>query len=185
MISPAASHKSQFFEPTSMGYREHHASAESLIARCAIVTLSDTRTVETDQSGATIKRLVESAGHLVTHYQIIPDDPRELETLLEMLLGITDVDAILTSGGTGISRRDQTIAAVERLIDLPLSGFGELFRMLSWSEIGSSAMLSRALGGVSRGKLIFAMPGSTPAVELAMTKLILPEIQHLVHELRK
>jgi molybdenum cofactor biosynthesis protein B len=168
-----------------MGYRDHHTSAESLIARCAIVTLSDTRTPQTDGSGSAAKRLIESAGHLVTHYQIIPDDPRELETLLEMLLGITDVDAILTTGGTGISRRDQTIAVIDRLIDLPLPGFGELFRMLSWPEIGSGAMLSRATGGVSRGKLLFAMPGSTPAVELAMTKLILPEIQHLLHELRK
>jgi len=168
-----------------MAYAEHHASAESIVARCAIVTLSDTRTQETDRSGAAIKRLIESAGHLVTHYQIIPDDPGELETLLEMLLGVADVDAILTSGGTGISRRDQTIGVIQRLIDLPLPGFGELFRMLSWQEIGSGAMLSRALGGVARGKLLFAMPGSTAAVELAMTKLILPEIGHLLFELRK
>jgi molybdenum cofactor biosynthesis protein B len=168
-----------------MAYAQHHASAESLIVRCAIVTLSDTRTQETDTSGATAKRLIESADHLVTHYQIIPDDPGELETLLEMLLGVQDVDAILTNGGTGISRRDQTINVIERLIDLPLPGFGELFRMLSWAQIGSGAMLSRALGGVARGKLLFAMPGSPAAVELALTKLILPEIGHLVFELRK
>ena len=168
-----------------MAYAQHHASAESLIVRCAIVTLSDTRTAETDTSGATAKRLIESADHLVTHYQIIPDDPGELETLLEMLLGVKDVDAILTSGGTGISRRDQTIKVIERLIDLPLPGFGELFRTLSWSQIGSGAMLSRALGGVARGKLLFAMPGSPEAMELALTKLILPEIGHLVFELRK
>jgi len=168
-----------------MSYAQHHSSAESLIARCAIVTLSDTRTEETDSSGAMAIRLIESADHLVTHYQIIPDDPGELETLLEMLLGIADVDAILTNGGTGISRRDQTISVVERLIDLPLPGFGELFRMLSWGQIGSGAMLSRALGGVARGKLLFALPGSTAAVELAMTKLILPEIGHLLHEVRK
>jgi len=168
-----------------MAYAEHHASAESLVVRCAIVTLSDTRTPETDKSGATARRLIESAGHLVTHYQIIPDDPGELQTLLEMLLGVADVDAILTNGGTGISRRDQTIGVIERLIDLPLPGFGELFRMLSWEQIGSGAMLSRAVGGVARGKLLFAMPGSTPAVELAIEKLILPELQHLVFELRK
>jgi molybdenum cofactor biosynthesis protein B len=168
-----------------MSYTEHHASAEAIVARCAIVTLSDSRTEETDRSGATIKLLLESADHLVTHYQIIPDDPGELEMLLEMLLGAADVDAILTNGGTGISRRDQTIGVIERLITLPLPGFGELFRMLSWNEIGSGAMLSRAVGGVARGKLLFAMPGSTAAVELAMTKLILPEMGHLLFEVRK
>ena len=168
-----------------MGHAEHHASAETIVVRCAIVTLSDTRTAETDKSGAMARRLIESAGHLVTHYQIIPDDPGELGTLLEMLLGVGDVDAILTNGGTGISRRDQTIAVIDRLIDLPLPGFGELFRMLSWEQIASGAMLSRAVGGVARGKLLFAMPGSTGAVELAMSKLILPELGHLVFELRK
>ena len=168
-----------------MAYAEHHASAQTLVARCAIITLSDTRTPETDRSGATARRLIESADHLVTHYQIIPDDPGELATLLEMLLGTTDVDAILTSGGTGISRRDQTIDVIERMIQIPLPGFGELFRMLSWEQIGSGAILSRAVGGVARGKLLFAMPGSTAAVELAMTKLILPEIGHLLFELRK
>jgi molybdenum cofactor biosynthesis protein B len=168
-----------------MGYAEHRASAESLVVRCAVITLSDTRDESTDRSGARIRQLLESADHLVTHYQLIPDDPGELETLLEMLLGVADVDAILTNGGTGISRRDQTIDVIDRLIDLPLPGFGELFRMLSWEQIGSGAMLSRALGGVARGKLLFALPGSTAAVELAMTKLILPEIQHLLHELRK
>jgi molybdenum cofactor biosynthesis protein B len=168
-----------------MAYADHRAAAESLVVRCAIITLSDTRTPETDSSGATAKRLIESADHLVTHYQIIPDDPGELETLLEMLLGISDVDAILATGGTGISRRDQTITVIESLIDLPLPGFGELFRMLSWQQIGSGAILSRAVGGVARGKLLFSMPGSTAAVELAMSKLILPEIGHLLHELRK
>jgi molybdenum cofactor biosynthesis protein B len=168
-----------------MAYAEHHASAETIVVRCAIVTLSDTRTAETDKSGAMARRLIEAAGHLVTHYQIIPDDPRELGTLLEMLLGLGDVDAILTNGGTGVSRRDQTIGVIERLIDLPLPGFGELFRMLSWEQIGSGAMLSRAVGGVARGKLLFAMPGSTPAVELAMSRLILLEMGHLVFELRK
>jgi molybdenum cofactor biosynthesis protein B len=97
---------------------------------------------------------------------------------------LAEVDAILTTGGTGISRRDQAIAVVEKMIETPLPGFGELFRMLSWNEIGSGAMLSRAIGGIARKKLIFAMPGSTAAVELAMTKLILPELRHLVHQIR-
>ena len=101
------------------------------------------------------------------------------------LLAHPDVDAVLTNGGTGISRRDQTIDVIERLIEQPLPGFGELFRMLSWEQIGSGAMLSRAAGGIVHGKLVFAMPGSTGAVELAMTKLILPEMKHLLRELRK
>jgi molybdenum cofactor biosynthesis protein B len=92
---------------------------------------------------------------------------------------------VLTNGGTGISRRDQTVGVVERHLEQQLPGFGELFRMLSWEQVGSGAMLSRAVGGIARGKVVFAMPGSTPAVELAMTKLILPEIRHLLKELRK
>jgi molybdenum cofactor biosynthesis protein B len=168
-----------------MSYAQHIASAESLVVRCAIITLSDTRDESTDRSGATARRLIESAGHLVTHYQIIPDDPGELGTLLEMLLGTTDVDAIITNGGTGISRRDQTLTAITRLIEIPLPGFGEIFRMLSYEQIGTGAMLSRATGGVAKGKLLFALPGSTGAVELAITSLILPELQHLVWELRK
>jgi len=108
-----------------------------------------------------------------------------LHELLTEVLAVRDLDAVLTNGGTGISRRDTTIEVVETHLDQTLPGFGELFRMLSFQQIGSGAMLSRAVGGVARGKLLFAMPGSTAAVELAMTQLILPELKHLVHELRK
>ncbi|MDB5328522.1 MAG: molybdenum cofactor biosynthesis protein, partial [Phycisphaerales bacterium] len=131
------------------------------------------------------KALLAEAHHSLAEYEILPDDPTKLETTLLVLLARPDVDVILTNGGTGISRRDQTVDVIERLIDQPLPGFGELFRMLSWEQIGSGAMLSRAVGGVARGKLIFAMPGSPKAVELAMTKLILPELKHLVHELKR
>jgi molybdenum cofactor biosynthesis protein B len=168
-----------------MAYQEHVESADQIVARCAAVTLSDTRNESTDTSGATIKRLLTDHGHHVPFYQILPDDPAALGLLLTELLSRDDVDCVLTNGGTGVSRRDLTIGVVERAIEQPLPGFGELFRMLSWQQIGSGAMLSRAIGGIARGKLVFAMPGSTKAVELAMTRLILPEIKHLLFELRK
>jgi len=168
-----------------MAYDEHQRASQSDVARCAVITLSDTRTEATDKSGARIKDLLTPAGHTIAHYQIVRDEPSQLEPLLVQLLGRTDVDVILTNGGTGISRRDQTIAVIEQHLEQQLPGFGELFRMLSWDQIGSGAMLSRAVGGISHGKLIFAMPGSTKAVELAMEKLILPELKHLLHELRK
>lgn len=155
------------------------------MAGCAVVTLSDTRTEADDASGAAIQRLVTEAGHKVVHYQIIRDDPGQLEPLLAKLLGREEVHALLLNGGTGVSKRDQTIGVVRRRLDVLLDGFGELFRALSYQEIGSGAMLSRAIGGVARGKLLFAMPGSTKAVELAMSKLILPELRHLISQLNK
>jgi molybdenum cofactor biosynthesis protein B len=169
----------------STPYDQHAHAAERIAARCAVVTLSDTRTAETDKSGRRIRELLEADGHAVAHYAILPDEPQRLAQELQTLLARADVDAVLTNGGTGISRRDQTIGVIESLLELPLPGFGELFRMLSWEQIGSGAMLSRAAGGVARGKLLFAMPGSTAAVELAVTKLVLPEIRHLLGELRK
>ena len=168
-----------------MAYDQHSKTSVSIVARCAIVTLSDTRTAETDRSGQRIRELLDAASHAVVHYQIVKDDPGEFDPLLRSLLARDDVDAILINGGTGISKRDQTIQVVERALTQPLPGFGELFRMLSWQQIGSGAMLSRAAGGIAHGKLLFAMPGSTAAVELAMTKLVLPEMKHLLGELRK
>ncbi|HEX8915432.1 MAG TPA: MogA/MoaB family molybdenum cofactor biosynthesis protein [Humisphaera sp.] len=168
-----------------MSYTDHQSAAEPIVARAAVVTLSDTRTVVTDTSGHAIRRLLVEAGHRAEHYHLIKDDAAQLEPLLNELLSHPEVDLILTNGGTGISRRDLTVPVIERHIDTPLPGFGELFRMLSWEQVGSGAMLSRALGGVARGKLLFAMPGSTKAVELAMTKLVLPELKHLLRELRK
>ena len=166
-------------------YEQHARSAAPVAARSAVITLSDTRTAETDKSGRRIRELLEADGHAVAHSQILPDEPERLARELDALLSRGDIDAVLTNGGTGISRRDQTIAVVERAITLPLPGFGELFRLLSWEQIRSGAMLSRATGGIAKDKLLFAMPGSTAAVELAMTKLILPELRHLIHELRK
>lgn len=168
-----------------MAYADHTSSAKLIVARCGVITLSDTRTIDTDTSGRRIAEMLRDAGHVVAHTTILPDDPAALETELGTLLGRNDIDCVLTNGGTGISRRDQTIGVVDRLLDSPLPGFGELFRMLSWEQIGSGAMLSRATAGVARGKLIFSMPGSTKAVALAMEKLILPELRHLLFELRK
>ncbi len=169
-----------------MAYDHHIQANRSQVARCAVLTLSDTRTEATDTSGHAIRDLLEAHGDVVAQHAILKDDPAALEAKLLELLGRSDVDGILTNGGTGISRRDVTIAVIEKHIDQPLPGFGELFRMLSWEQIGSGAMLSRAVGGIARGRrLVFAMPGSTKAVELAMTRLILPELKHLLGELRK
>lgn len=169
-----------------MAYEAHKRAGAVIVARCAIVTLSDTRTEATDTSGRRIRELLEGEKHTVARYHVIPDDPARLRGLLDELLVDANVDVILTNGGTGISKRDQTIDVISGLLTLSLPGFGELFRMLSYEQIGSGAMLSRAIGGVAgTGKLLFAMPGSTKAVELAMTKLILPELGHLLGELRK
>jgi molybdopterin adenylyltransferase len=162
-----------------MSYARHKKISANRIVGCAVITLSDTRTVETDASGQKIIELLRLAKHPVVDYRILKDEPVQLESSLHELLGRSDVEAILTTGGTGISRRDQTIEVIQKFLDQSLPGFGELFRFLSFDQIGSGAMLSRALGGIARQKLIFAMPGSTGAVELAMTKLILPEIGHL------
>ncbi len=168
-----------------MSYAEHQRNSVDLVARCAIITLSDTRTEQTDRSGARIRELIESHGHLCSAYRLIPDDSQQFDELLQEFLANAEIDAIFSNGGTGISKRDTTIEVAQRRIERPLPGFGELFRMLSFEQIASGAMLSRAVGGVASGKLLFCMPGSTAAVELAMTRLILPELRHLLHELRK
>jgi molybdenum cofactor biosynthesis protein B len=154
-------------------------------ARLAVLTVSDTRTRETDRSGARIVRLAQEAGHVVGDYEILPDEPDRVRARIERWLGRRDCDAVLVNGGTGVSGRDRTFEAVAGLLDKTLPGFGELFRNLSWQEIGSAAMLSRAVGGVASGKPLFSMPGSPAAVELAMRRLILPELPHLLDELRK
>jgi molybdenum cofactor biosynthesis protein B len=168
-----------------MSYDQHQSEAEQSTVRCAIVTLSDTRTLETDLSGKRVGELLREAGHVVAEHRVIRDDAAGFAELLKHLLARPEIDAIFTTGGTGISRRDQAIGVVESIIESALPGFGELFRMLSWQQIGSGAMLSRATAGIARGMLIFAMPGSTAAVELAMTKLIVPELRHLLHQLKK
>ena len=151
--------------------------------RCAVLTISDTRALETDVSGRTIVELLEGAHHVVAKRQILRDEPKDVH---QVVLGqIGGVDAVITTGGTGIAPRDGTYEAVASLIDKRLDGFGELFRALSYQEIGSAAMLSRATAGIARGTAIFLLPGAENAVRLAMTKLILPELGHVIRELRR
>ncbi len=154
-------------------------------ASLALLTISDTRTPETDRSGDLARRLIVAAGHTIVDSRIVPDEPDQVREVVAGWIARDDCDGVITSGGTGISARDRTLEALAGLLDIRLDGFGELFRMLSYDQVGSAAMLSRATAGVGRGKLLFALPGSPKAVELALDKLILPELAHLLAELRK
>jgi molybdenum cofactor biosynthesis protein B len=163
-----------------MSYTEHKALSRDTPVRCAVVTVSDTRTEADDHSGALMKDRLARAGHEIAAYRIVPDEPAVIEALLDELVGTVEV--ILFNGGTGISRRDRTYEALAARLEKTLPGFGELFRMLSYQEIGSGGMLSRATAGVYRDTFVFSTPGSTNAVALAMDRLILPELPHLVWE---
>lgn len=163
---------------------EHHSKAPSRLA-LAVVTVSDTRTAATDTSGALIVELAESAGHRVLDRQIVPDAPDRIRPLLLAYGARDDLHAVLLTGGTGISPRDRTFETVSALLTKPLPGFGELFRMLSYAEIGPACLLSRAVGGLMGEIAVFVMPGSRAAVGLAMSKIILPELPHVVAEARK
>lgn len=164
---------------------EEHRAAAPATVNVAVLTMSDTRGEENDTSGRFIKDALTGAGISVVDYRILPDETDEIRAQILEWIARDDVDAILTNGGTGITSRDATYDAVSSLLEKKLDGFGELFRMLSWDEIGAASMLSRAVAGAVGGKLVVAMPGSTAAVRLAMEKLILPELRHLVYELRK
>jgi molybdenum cofactor biosynthesis protein B len=146
-----------------------------------VVTISDTRSAATDTSGEAIATALEAAGHVVAGRRIVPDDPAAVRELVASQAG--RVQAVITTGGTGITSRDSTYEAIAGLLEKRLDGFGELFRMLSYEEIGSAAMLSRACAGTIGRTAVFSLPGSEPAVRLAMTKLILPELGHVVTEL--
>ncbi len=164
-----------------MSPQSHQELSSQMTVRCAINTASDTRTVGTDTSGRLMQDLVKVAGHAVTRFAIVPDDPDQILKALEDSANVADV--ILFNGGTGISRRDSTVEVVGGALEKTMPGFGELFRMLSFEEIGPAAMLSRAIAGVFRDRLVFCTPGSTPAVRLAMERLILPELKHLLWEI--
>jgi len=159
-----------------------HRRAAPAHIRCAVLTISDTRTEDTDTSGRTISDLLQAQGHTVSARLLVTDDPDRIAAALDALLARDDVQVVLTTGGTGISRRDSTYEVVERMLEKRLDGFGELFRMISYGEIGAAAMLSRACAGLARGRAIFVMPGSEAAVHLAMEKLVLPELGHVVRE---
>jgi molybdenum cofactor biosynthesis protein B len=170
--------------PVPESVAEHRAQAPQSV-RLVVITVSDTRTLDTDTSGALAASLAVSAGHEVVERVIVRDEPAEMRPLLERVARQGNVHAAIMTGGTGISRRDQTYETVSSLLTKPLPGYGELFRMLSYEQIGSAAILSRAVGGLMGDLVVLVMPGSRAAVELAMTKIVLPELAHLVREARK
>ena len=152
---------------------------------CYVLTVSDSRTPDTDTSGRAIRPLLEEGGHTVTGSCIVRDDPAAVTAAVEGSLRDESTRVVITTGGTGITTRDSTLEAVAALFDKHLDGFGELFRMLSFEEIGAAAMLSRATAGTVGRKAVFLLPGSEAAVRLALTRLILPELGHLAQQLRK
>jgi molybdenum cofactor biosynthesis protein B len=166
-----------------MGHLEHKAQSPA-VANCFIVTISDTRTEATDTSGRAIFDLLWAGGHQVAGRRLVRDEPDQVRAVITEQLANPYVQVIITTGGTGITSRDTTFEAIDALLEKRLDGFGELFRALSFAEIGSAAMLSRAVAGVTRdGLLVFAMPGSPAAVKLACDRLIFPELSHLLEEL--
>ena len=168
----------------SESVEKHRESAPDHV-RAAVLTISDTRTTEDDTGGATVQELLEEAGHEIVSRSIVRDEASRIRTELVDLLARSDVDAVITTGGTGISARDTTYEVVDRMIEKKLDGFGEIFRMLSYEEIGAAAFLSRAVAGAVGTKLVASLPGSRNAVHLAVEKLLVPEIAHVVFELRK
>jgi molybdenum cofactor biosynthesis protein B len=167
-----------------VSHLEHKARAPASV-RCFVLTVSDTRAPDTDTSGRAIAGLLRDAGHEVSGTRIVRDEPAEVTAAIREVLGAGSAQAIITTGGTGIGRRDSSFEAIDALLDKRLPGFGELFRMLSYQQIGAAAMLSRACAGTAGGVVIVALPGSEAAVRLAVTKLIVPELGHLVRELTK
>ena len=162
-----------------------HPDIPGMTVNCAVITVSDTRSPQTDKSGQVIGELLQDAGHTMGMYAIVKDEPELIQAQIESLRLRLDLDAVIFNGGTGIAPRDTTYDAIESLLEKTLPGFGELFRWLSYQEIGSRAIASRAIAGVYQNKLVFSLPGSTNAVKLAMQKLILPELGHLVNQLRQ
>jgi molybdenum cofactor biosynthesis protein B len=162
---------------------EHRAHGPEVV-RCFVLTVSDTRTPDTDTSGRAIANLLSGSGHSVAGRAIAKDEPAEVRAIVERELASQDVDVIISTGGTGITSRDSTYEAIDGLLEKRLDGFGELFRMLSYEDIGSAAMMSRATAGLVRGRIVIALPGSEGAVRLAMEKLIIPELRHLVQQAR-
>jgi len=170
--------------PSTTAHRHEAALRDGV--RCAVLTISDSRTAATDESGDRIEQLLLDAGHTVVARHLLPNDDAQIRGRVEEALGRDDVDAVLCTGGTGLGSRDRTIDVVRPMLDRELPGFGELFRMLSYLEqIGAAAMLSRALAGAAQGKFVAVMPGSKAAVELAMTRLLVPELKHALRELKR
>jgi molybdenum cofactor biosynthesis protein B len=163
---------------------EHRAEAPPAV-RCFVLTVSDTRTVQNDTSGLAIRDLIVTAGHQVAGSAIVRDEPAQVIQAVRQQIANADVQVVITTGGTGISSRDGTYEAIDTLIEKRLDGFGELFRMLSFQEIGAAAMMSRAIAGTVQRKAVFVLPGSEHAVRLAMKRLIIPELGHVLQQLSK
>lgn len=168
--------------PADSGVSDHKNEAINQV-RFAVLTVSDTRTLETDKSGRTICDLLEAAGHTLHERRIVKDDVAPIRTAINELSDLDKLDAIIATGGTGIAARDVTPEAIQPLLDGDIPGFGELFRMLSYDEIGPACILSRSFAGRIKNKLVVCLPGSTNAIKLAVNKILLPEITHLVHHL--
>lgn len=166
-----------------MSVEEHKEKAKKGVG-CYLVTVSDTRDETTDQSGQLIKELLKQETHRLVGYRIVKDEPFQIESLLQETLARADVEAILVNGGTGISPRDGTYEVVSHLLEKRLDGFGEIFRFLSYQDIGSAAIMTRAVAGVAKGKMLISLPGSRGAVNLAMRRLVLPELGHMVSQLQ-
>jgi molybdopterin adenylyltransferase len=164
--------------------QEHKAHAPVSVG-CFVLTISDTKTPDTDTSGTLIRELLTAAGHRVAGHAIVRDEPAQVTAVIRSGCAAPSVEVFILTGGTGITQRDSTFEAVEALLDKRLSGFGELFRMLSYQEIGPAAMLSRAQGGVVQGRVLFSLPGSPNACRLALESLIIPELGHLIREVNR
>ncbi len=165
----------------SMGYQEHkHKSPKSV--SCAVLSISDTRTEQDDESGRLLRQKLSENGHRVISHCILKNEPDSIEKKIHQLLKEEELQVIIATGGTGVSRRDITIEIIYPILEKKLDGFGELFRFLTYSEIGTGSIMSRAIAGVARGKVILCLPGSPDAINVAMDKIILPEIGHLVRE---
>jgi molybdopterin adenylyltransferase len=164
--------------------QQPHPDSLLMTVTCAVVTVSDTRSPQTDKSGQLIQELLLAANHAIAVYKIIKDEPAQIQGHIQLLGENAKLDVVIFNGGTGIAPRDTTYDAIAKLLEKTLPGFGELFRFLSYQEIGSRAIASRAVAGVYQHKLIFSLPGSSNAVRLGMEKLILPELAHLVSQMR-
>ncbi|MCZ2200560.1 MogA/MoaB family molybdenum cofactor biosynthesis protein [Cylindrospermopsis raciborskii] len=167
-----------------MEIQPHH-DMTAITANCAVITVSDTRNIQTDHSGQLIQQLLLTANHVIADYVIIPDDPAIIQSHLNYLSNKMEINLVICNGGTGVAPRDTTYDAIASLLEKTLPGFGELFRWLSYQEIGSRAIASRAVAGTYRNKLVFSLPGSSNAVRLGMEALILPEIAHLVKQMEQ
>jgi molybdopterin adenylyltransferase len=154
-------------------------------AACVVITCSDTRTAASDTSGYRIMHMLRDAGHTIVFYQLVKDEPSKIKAAIKKAVANKKVQAIIINGGTGIAKRDSTFEAIEGLLEKKLDGFGEVFRSLTYQEIGSPAIMTRATAGTYKGRIIFSTPGSENAVRLAMEKLILPELGHILQQLSK